>query len=168
MIGNAMTSEPNPTDYLGDPLNPISRKARRDLLAASSIGILVSIAGLVPTRISALGIDLSLPEQRGLPLVMALVVLYFIAAFVTYGLSDFFIWRKRYQDHLEHVERFVENLDLSDQEAYEEMSRRLPDIGWLYRWSKPLTYVRVFFEFALPVLVGVCAIVWLLITVWHH
>jgi hypothetical protein len=165
-----MTSEePSPADYLGDPLIPVSRKARRDLLAASSIGILVSIAGLVPTRISALGVDLSLSQQRNFALVMALVVSYFLAAFVTYGLSDFFLWRKRYQDHLVHVERAAENWDLSDQEEYDEMrARGVPDISWLYRWSKPLVVVRVIFEFALPLVVGICAIVWLLVTMWHH
>jgi hypothetical protein len=163
-----VTSEPGPADYLGDPLNLVSRKVRRDLLAASSIGILISIAGLVPTRISALGVDLSLPQQRGFALVMALVVLYFLAAFVTYGLSDFFLWRKQYQDYLERVERFGDNLDLSDHEAYEEMNRRLPDIGWLYQWSKPVAFARVAFEFALPLLVGICAIVWLLVTMGHH
>jgi len=123
---------------------------------------------LVPTRISALGIDLSLPEQKGFALVTALIVLYFIGAFLSYGLSDFFIWRKRYQDYLERVATLEENWDLQDQEAYDEMRMRVGDIGWLYRWSKPLAFVRVLYDFALPFLVGICAIAWLILMAWHH
>ncbi len=163
-----MKSEPSLTDYLKDPLTPVSRKARRDLLIASSVGILVSVAGLVPTRISALGVDLSLPEQKGFTLVMALTVLYFTGAFVSYGLSDFFIWRKQYQDYLERVDRQAENWDLSDQEAYDEMRLRVPDITWLYRWSKSLAFGRVLFEFALPLLIGFCSIITLLLKAWHQ
>ncbi len=87
-------SEPNPVEFLADPLSPITRIERRNLLLASTAGILIAKAGLIPTQISALGITLSDPNQSTFIVVMALTVVYFLCAFVVYGVADFFIWRK--------------------------------------------------------------------------
>jgi hypothetical protein len=50
-------NEPNPVDYLIDPLNEITRKERRNSLIASTLGVLVAKASLVPSKFSALGIE---------------------------------------------------------------------------------------------------------------
>ncbi len=163
-----MTTVPSPTDFLGDPLSPVSRKARRDLLIASIVGILVSSAGLVPTRISALGIDLSLREQGGFTLLVMFVVLYFLGTFVLYGTSDYFVWRKRYQDYLEQMEVAAENWSEADQLAHDERRKRLPDIGWLWQRSKAVAFCRSFFEFGLPPIVGLCATSTLLLRLIHR
>lgn len=90
-------SEPIFTDYLGDPLGEITRKERRNLLIAGTVGVLVAKAGLVPSKISALGIDLSAPAQDAFVMLVGLVIVYFLCAFIIYGVSDFFAWRKKYQ-----------------------------------------------------------------------
>lgn len=149
--------EPNPVEFLTDPLSLITRIERRNLLLASTAGILVAKAGLLPTQISALGISLSVSNQSAFIVVMALTVTYFVFAFLLYGIADFFVWRKKYQDYLEHVDAYMESWSQEDQRYYDERRERVPEIGWLYRGAKPIAFIRAFFEHCLPVFIGLYA-----------
>jgi hypothetical protein len=153
------TNEPSPVDYLADPLSSISRTERRNLLIASAIGVLVAKAGLVPTRFSTLGLEFQEPEQRVLIWVVFATVIYFVLAFALYGVADFFIWRKRYQDYLEGVEHLASTWTQEDQQAHDELRERVPDIGWLYRWSQPAAIARILFEFGVPVIFACYAMI---------
>jgi hypothetical protein len=162
----AASSSPTPADFLVDPLTSESRKTRRDLLVASSVGLLVAWGGLVPTRISALGIDLSLGAQKGLTCALAVVVLYLTAAFVSYGLSDYFNWRLRLHSYRERVEQEAENWTPEDQERYDEIRRRVGDISWLYERAGFLAWVRVVVDMAVPPVLGLAATLSLGIKAW--
>lgn len=159
-----MLQSPDPENFLSDPLSPITRLERRNLLIASSVGFLVAAADLVPTNISALGISLSVSAQEMFVVAIAFAVAYFIFAFAIYGMSDFFIWRKRYQEYLENVQSYMESWDEDDQHHYD--SSPLPRIAWLYRSAEPLAYARAFFEYGLPLLVGIGVIATLVFKVW--
>lgn len=155
--------EPNPIDYLSDPLSDIARKERRNLLIAGTVGILVAEAGIIPTKFSAFGITLSSPAQDTFVLLVGLTVLYFICAFITYGFADFLIWRTKYQDYLEHVQRYMGGWTREDQQAYDDFRDSVPSIAWLYKVSGPTAFIRIFFEFGVPIIFGVisAALIWL-------
>jgi len=74
---------------LGDPLKAETRKARLYLLGVSMVGITIVYTGLVPQQITTLGITFGEADRRSLLFILALVILYFLAAFVVYGGSDF-------------------------------------------------------------------------------
>lgn len=155
---------PNPAEFLADPLSPISRCERRNLLLTSVLGILLAQAGLLPTQISTLGIVLSIPDQRTILIVNALIIFYFIVAFGIFGISDLMIWRMKYQKYLEDVEQYMSDWTAENQHVYDNSS--LPKISWLYRGAKLLAFFRVnLFEYALPLAVGLYADVVLLIAV---
>jgi hypothetical protein len=78
---------------LGDPLSEVTRKTRLYLLAVSLIGVAMVRTGLVPTKIATFGIELEQPNRSALLFLIALVNLYFLAAFVIYAVSDFRKWR---------------------------------------------------------------------------
>lgn len=158
-------SEADPSEFLADPLGEITRKERRNLLIASSVGAIMVHAGLVPSDISALGIKFSPPAQGSILLLAAAVIGYFVFAFVIYALADFMIWRKRRHDYIVDVE--FETGELTAEEVLEQQGIKVPDISWYYRWSSPVAYARVFFEFVVPVLVGLYAIGALLFRAWH-
>jgi len=84
------------TDYLGkalaDPLSELTRRERRVLLAVSALAILVADAGLLPSQISALGIEFDSYDQRFLYLSLVGFVFYFFATFGIYAYSDFLSW----------------------------------------------------------------------------
>lgn len=86
------------------------------------------------------------------------IVIYFVAAFIIYGLADFLVWRHKYQDYLEEVEQHSRDWTMEDQAQYDELRQAVPSIAWTYRLSKPIAWLRVLFEFALPVFVGLYAV----------
>lgn len=89
---------------------------------------------------------------------MAAVILYFLAAFVVVGIADFFVWRKRYQDYLESVFTRVESWSENDQRGYDQRKGRVPNVWWLYSLSGPVAWLRLAFEYALPVVIAIVVI----------
>lgn len=75
-------------DHLRNPLNETTRKARRNLLAASVVGIVISKVGLVPSKISAFGIDFTTENHESLILLLVFAIAYFTLTFVVYLLSE--------------------------------------------------------------------------------
>src|SRR5260221_1629280 len=80
--------------FLDDPLKDVTRKERKMLLGISVLAIVLVKTGLVPTKISALGVEFSETHQQALLLIVSLVDIYFLFAFVIYATTDFFVWRK--------------------------------------------------------------------------
>jgi hypothetical protein len=150
--------EPDPREYLADPLSAIARAERRNLLLAATLAILIAHVNLVPTRMSALGLEFAPPAQASFLVVTALVVGYFMLAFATYAVADLFVWRKRYYDYLAAMERESKDWTLQDQIEHDEVHANLPTIDWYYEWSPRVANVRMLFEFVLPLLVGAYAV----------
>ena len=148
---------------LQDPLTEISRRERRNLLATSAVALMIVITGFVPTKISALGVEFSAADQRGLLWVLALVVFYFLLAFVVYALTDFVTWRVILS------EAWHKASDEGDDDAYldkaiagvfddlEKQFGKAPNWRWV-KASRPVAVLRALFDFVLPVCVGVAVI----------
>ena len=160
-------AESDPSSFLGDPLSAISRIERRNLLIASTVGLLVGHVGLVPTRISALGLEFDAPAQNAFIVLLALVVAYMASAFSIYATADFFIWRKRYYDY--KVARVREAFDWTKerQEAYDEMRQEVPPIHWYWQKAHLVGWSRIAIEFVLPLAVGIYTAVLLGLRAWH-
>jgi len=120
-----------------DPLTPVTRKERLYLLAVSLIGIAMVRTGLVPSKIATFGIELNRPNRSSLLFLLALISIYFLAAFVIYAASDFMTRR--------------ENLRTA--------SYAISETGVAYPMLLlPVAWTRLVFEFVLPVIVALYAI----------
>lgn len=126
-----------------DPLSEVTRKERRLLLGMSTIGIAIVRTGLLPTKISALGIEFGAADQRSLLNILAVITAYFLVAFVVYAASDWVAW----------TEVFWER-DATPRKGPRFHNRS-------FYWSSLLA--RSFFEFVLPIIVGIVA-EWILLT----
>lgn len=153
-------SGPSPEPFLTDPLSDASKRERRNLLASSFIGILVALTGLVPTKISSLGIEFTNINQRYFLLAITALIIYFIIGFTIVGIADIFIWRKKYQDYLEGVQSYMDHWTEEDQEKYDYFYHSLPKINWFYQHSKWVALARLIYEFVLPTALGLigCAL----------
>jgi len=150
---------------LSDPLNLVTRKERKLLLVSSILGITVVKTGFIPTKISALGIDFAKTDQNSLLLVLGSIILYFLIAFVIYGTSDFLMWRLTYsrvlQDAmLDKLEKEVRKTPIIEMSGYIAkyiegglISRILLFLVQIVPW------LRAIFEFLLPILLGLYAII---------
>jgi hypothetical protein len=168
---------------LRDPLNEVTRKERRFLLGLSLISILVAKTGLMPTKISALGIECTRADQNTILWVMILLVLYTLVAFVIYGIPDFMLWRS--SKRLVHKQDFLENETLKEligtavqdatkkkceenkmvtaewvSELREELSKQfMPIAVAMYnpRSLSRVSWARAVFDFLLPIPIGIYA-----------
>jgi hypothetical protein len=153
----------NPSDIrLRDPLTEVTRKERRLLLGISAIGIVIVKTGLVPSKISALGIDFGEADQQALITCLGAVVVYFFVSFIIYAASDLAAWRVAFH-------RSIYDVALKrSQESEDELKRRLDVLknrDRLFSWlivSKPTAFLRAVFEFGVPIIIGIYAIVLLL------
>ena len=149
-------------EILSDPLSDITRKERRNLLLASTVGVYVSWTGLVPTQIATLGIVLSINEQRNFLVLLSIVILYFLVAFITYGVADYFIYREKRRNYEVGVESEILQYAGSGPPHPEDPEEVVPHIAWVYRWSKGLARVRLLVEYGVPVSLCVTSIAMLL------
>jgi len=159
---------------LRDPLSKVTRSERRTLLGASAIGIVMKAAGLVPTRISALGIEFSQTDQRALLRAFAAIISYFLIAFLVYAASDFLAWRMSSQEAWmeQSARRRSSKGNLHDiVEETESNSRWFHEFvdEWVFLlrnfWiasSLITSFARGILEFIVPLIVGICAIILLL------
>jgi hypothetical protein len=156
-----------------DPLSEVTRNERRFLLGASIIAITIVRTGLVPSRISALGIEFSQTDQKSLLLVLALVTSYFVVAFALYATSDFIAWRLAFLASIRELveqerKRRVEPATQSHRPRLERAEgyyrRSVKGFRYVSIISGPTSFLRALFEFVLPLVVGVYAAVLLLKT----
>jgi hypothetical protein len=154
---------------LRDPLSQVTRNERRMLLAISVLSIFIARTGLVPTKISALGIDLEKTDQQAFLLVMALVVAYFVIAFVLYGMTDFLSWRLSYNEGSKVAYKAFFESHHGGKVAEKGGAPDYYPEDWIPRWPNHLAYpvsvARALFEFFFPILIAGYAIYALISTI---
>ena len=172
---------------LRDPLSEVTRKERVYLLGTSMVGIAILKTGLVPTQITALGIEFQEADQEIFLSLLGLVVLYFLVAYIVYAASDFLAWWEGYQTALFDLLPPVASSELKEQVDYwkklfeemektekipEEMKRKMYDtieglrqedeseLARRRRTTKTgivVATIRALLEYSFPVLLGVYA-----------
>lgn len=170
---------------LQDPLREVTRKERRNLLGVSAIAITMAHAGIVPERISVLGVEFSKVDQRSLLILISVVVLYFMLAFVFYGITDYLNWRlawyqaladfqiwrraltgRRIHQGRETVGAGIGEDDLDLEEVRQDLLKEI-GAGRTYELGRHASRARAGFEFLLPLAVGGGAIASLIWRVIH-
>ncbi len=151
---------------LSDPLSSVTRRERRLLLGVSVFSIAMVKTGLVPAKISAFGIEFTNTNQRSILWITALIAFYFLCAFSIYAASDFLGWKKVIRtERVKRAKERLEKAQISDPRYYEEqdyIARNVPSARLLYLFQNPISILRALFEFVLPFVIGIYAILLLL------
>ena len=153
-----------------DPLTRGTRRVRQQLLGACAIGLAIGVTGLVPSRISALGVEFSPSDRRAMLFMLAAVIVYLLLAFVIYAWLDWAVWktglsvararteRKRSRYEYEPHDEALDKLPI-------EFHRRMWAVSAKYPMPKatvPLQWARLAFDIILPPVVAVTTIAVLL------
>jgi hypothetical protein len=109
---------------LSGPLAEATMKERRFLLGTSLISFASVKAGLMPTKITALGIESSRFNEDWFLFILGLVVLYFWIAVLLYGMSDGMLWW-RVRRVLDKNEKILED------QAGKDVEREVRDAFWV-------------------------------------
>ncbi len=147
---------------LTDPLSEVTRKERKVLLGVSVLSIFIVGADAIPTKISALGIEFGAMDQQVFLWLLASVIAYFTATFVVYASSDYVAWKKEMlgehfqelKEYWSEVYRQPESSSPYQQAIEEDQQKAMHKHRFIYRMTNPISMLRAFFEFLLPVLVG--------------
>ena len=169
---------PNIEVSLSDPLSQVTRRERLYLLATSAVGIIIKFTGLIPNRITTFGIRFQDPDQQSLLRMLAVIIAYFLAAFIIYAASDFLTWRRLFRTRTTEAkmeatrrkrEVLMQSKELNDlspeQQAgikkLDEQIEKLEgaDESALISLTRPVSLIRAVFEFLLPIAVAIYAFV---------
>lgn len=163
---------------IADPLSDVTRRERRLLLGVTLLQVAVVFGGLLPTRISALGIELTSSEVGWLVWLICVVQAYLAVAFWYYVRSDLTVWSMRKDQQVDvttrsfverHTDIKADDHDNPDDHAYwlytlrntlndsvrAELTMHLAvvhDRAWLELWP-PLIFAGIAF-------VGSCVSIW--------
>lgn len=117
--------------HLNDPLGPVTRAAKRNLVATSAVAIFISLAtGTLGSEVEVLGMKFTAANRGWLIGALAAATVYFLVSAHAYRASDKIAWRKAGEE-AEHYWRNVDKLigDLrSDVEATPEPFPQRADI----------------------------------------
>lgn len=161
-----MENKGNNNAYLADPLSEVTRKERRMLLGVSMLGITLVYMGIIPKKITALGIEFAETNQQSLLTIYAIVVLYFVVAFLIYAITDFLSWRRAILEQSVAHDIAEQHLP-EDPNMYDDRDimhvRQLVDGRFIVTAIRPVSVARAIFEFLLPLMVG-CYSIYVLLT----
>ncbi|MDK6077953.1 hypothetical protein [Massilia varians] len=140
-----------------DPLSETTRKERTSLLGISMLGVALVRIPLVPEKLSLLGIEFSKVNQSEFVKMYALVVIYYMCAFLLYALSDYVAWRR--QEAITIHEYYAQKAEW-EAEKTEEQLKRIADarvdakINFRgvrnYWFAFRVARARALFEFLMP------------------
>lgn len=149
-----------------DPLSEVTRRERKALLGVAVVGIALVEVPLVPTKLSAFGLEFSTVNQRTFLALYAVVVAYFLIAFFVYAFTDYVAWKRsqaiHYREYLRQDELVRNSLGV---EVEKEALKRFAEDGCpyrgfaSYRTAKFASGLRAAFEFFLPLAVANYAII---------
>jgi len=166
---------------VADPLSPVSRKNRSRLIGLSGVAIGIRAADLLPSQVSALGISLSLADQKWFIRFMWISIVYLLGTFVIYAILDYWAWEGNLKYRLMKFVHTNEQGKVSLDEAVEDAFNSAPTF-WkadytrmkvlmddyvdggikshqLIWRSSPMATIRLWLDLIVPVVVSVVAIV---------
>jgi hypothetical protein len=164
-----------------DLLSNETRRRQRNLEIVAVLTLLVLALDLVPRKISALGVELDKPDQRGILWALLIFVCAFAFAFVIYALSDLAFARERMgqvQEEIDQLElqpgertEWIKRLivgDVTSQRSLtEEIHNQVTALVVEVSRIRNLELIRVFgwlrmaVEFVVPLSLATWAVIWL-------
>lgn len=152
-----------------------ARRERQTLLIVSAIGLAIAKTGLLPSRISSLGVEFSGNDQRAMLTIISALILYLLAAFCIHSFADYIRWKTIYALRLQESKltsianeksesEILDNIDLERNKRILLALVQTP-LPKSWRW---VVEVRVFFDLGFPVLLALATVAFMLATKPHH
>ena len=163
---------------VSDPLSSESRKVRKTLLVWSLAAAAITIGGLFPTEITALGLKISPSNKVTIYWLVAIIIGYHMLAFLAYSSADVAHWYTNLSstDWEEEQDQYQQwksealarpRLTPEDRDFMEEHERRLgalwrseaSDVQKRIEQVAPVISIgRALIDFVLPIIIGLVAL----------
>jgi hypothetical protein len=140
---------------IADPLSPVTRTERQWLLLSNVVLFAIVYGGLVPSKISAMGIEITKTNRRVLIGILEVVAIYFLTGFVLYAKADWQAWQRN-REALENEEAAAANAETEvlgvEPGRHATWKERVPPHP---SRSRGIYAARGHFDFWVPTLTGV-------------
>ena len=138
-------------------LQEITKKKRKSLLGFCIILVATIKGGVVPSKIPALGIELTPTNQNSLLILIGWIVAYFLIGFIIYSISDYVAWRVKFLSSVS--EYYYEKGEISGETAQGKIVAPGHDDSKIGNFIKPVGNIRLIFDILLPIMVGLYSII---------
>lgn len=154
-------------EKLREPLHETTRKVRRNLLAASVVGVVVTDVGLIPEKLSVFGIEFSNSNQQALMTLLAVAIGYFLLSFLIYVKSELFAWKVLLAS--KDLEEVKEKIDRAEVVIFGTVGTERIDTQtkFLSKKTQSVFLGRLLIEVVIPVLFAIYSCVSLVVTEPH-
>jgi hypothetical protein len=180
-------NDPTLANLAQEPLSDLARAQHRNVLLVSSLAILIAQLNLVPKKISALGVDLQSSDRNAIRIALLLAVVYLLVAFLTSAVADYAEWvavKREAREMHGQVRAALSTAEVEEREVWAPQLANDPDKQtdvwsrygdhqnnvalWtnrtqLYSRLEPVSRVRTFLDFVLPIALSVTAVIELLV-----
>ncbi len=132
------------------PLGTVAIANKKLLLLFSVLGIIVTVVGVMPTKIAMLGIEFDTSNQQAFLVLLTLSVVYYLISFVVSMLSDLMSWKVLFTLNKEKLLLNLNDFDishLSREQVLEQMQLETSTINK----SKLLFSVRILIDVVVPI-----------------
>lgn len=174
------------SDLAEAPLGDRTQAQHRNVLIVASLAILIARLNLVPTKISAVGVDLKTDDRHVIQIAVLVSLLYFLAAFSLSAVADYIVWLQRMRAAAQMRDQVREALAIEERKGRDDWpqelardpndqttarpgyERHLNNVEVFRRrllgYSRlmPISYARAFLDFGLPIALSTWAFVELL------
>jgi hypothetical protein len=130
-----------------DPLSETTRKERKGLLGVSVLAVIIGRLGIIPEKISALGVNFSIADKGDFLHILAAIVFYFLVAFILYAWSDILKFRLLLHNIRTEGEPRPGTIGFREDKVREGAMSFVTPVTRSYR-------LRIIFEMLVPVLIG--------------
>ena len=139
------------------PLGSVAIANRKQLLLFSVLSLIVTVVGVMPTKVSMLGIEFDASNQRAFLVLLTLGVVYYLVSFVVSMLSDLMSWKVLFTLNKEKLLTNLDNFDishLSKEQVLDQMKLETSTISQ----SKLLFSVRILIDVVVPITLSLFSI----------
>jgi len=139
------------------PLGSVAIANRKQLLLFSVLSLIVTVVGVMPTKVSMLGIEFDASNQRAFLVLLTLGVVYYLVSFVVSMLSDLMSWKVLFTLNKEKLLTNLDDFDishLSKEQVLEQMKLETSTISQ----SKLLFSVRILIDVVVPITLSLFSI----------
>lgn len=119
-------------------------------MASSLIGVLIAEVGLVPEKISAIGIEFTAANQQALITLLVAAIAYFTVSFLVYVYSELTAWQVVVAS--KELEELKEAINSNEVVAFGtvDTDRFKGHLKFLHFKTRPTFFIRLAIELAIP------------------
>lgn len=152
-------------ERLKQPFGATAESHKKNLLTYSLLGFAFTLLGLMPEKISFIGVTLKESEQSSLLILLAIAIGYFFITFIVAIWSDLLAWQVLFAQKSQEQLLSIKDNDLLKGVPREMILEQLQIESKLRTNSKVTFFIYLLTNLLVPISVGIAALVFVVLSI---